>query len=309
MTAPQRREAVRKLVTLGLSERRGCALVGISRSGYEYVAEDSGDEDLAKDLKEIARKHVRYGYRRAWALLRRAGQRVNLKRVHRLWRKEGLSVPRRRSRKRLRKGGSVPLLAQFPNHVWTYDFVHDATEDGRKLKILTVVDEFVRDSISIGVARRMPAVAVLEILDRAFAEYGAPEYLRSDNGPEFVAEAVQRWLAERGTKTHYIAPASPWQNAFGESFNDKLRTECLNLEIFGSLLEAKVVIENWRHHYNEARPHSSLGYLTPREFRTRCKKELSLSPAPGSLRSLPGAGGRKRKLFLDEHATLQSPRS
>ena len=258
-----------------------------------------------KKLKEIANTHKRYGYRRAWALLCRAGRRVNRKRVHRLWRKLGLSLPQRRLRKRFRRGGSVPLAARYPNHVWTYDFMQDASTDGRMLKILTVLDEFTRESKAIAVDRRMPAVKVIEVLAGAFAEGGVPEYLRSDNGPEFIAEAVQTWLSQRGTKTHYIAPASPWQNAFGESFNDKLRTECLNLELFETLAEAKVVLESWRRQYNQARPHSSLGYLTPAEYRARWAKELSLSPAPRSLRSLSGAGGRKGKLLFNGIAKLQ----
>ena len=305
MSAQRRRQAVDFLKEDGVSERRGCALIQMSRSHYQYEAEEKHDEGLVKKIKAIAAKHQRYGYRRVWALLRRKGEHVNLKRVHRLWRKEGLTLPQRRPRKRLRRGGSVPLWAQYPNHVWTYDFMQDATADGRMLKILTVVDEFTRECKAIAVERSMPAAKVLGVLEEAFAEGGRPEYLRSDNGPEFIAEAIQRWLASRGTRPHYIAPASPWQNAYGESFNDKLRSECLNMEVFDTLVQAKVILGAWRREYNEARPHSSLGYLTPTEYRERWAKELSLSPAPRSLRSLSGAGGRKGKLLLNGVAILQ----
>lgn len=306
MTAQRRRQAVDVLREDGVSERRGCALIGMARSHYQYEAEDARDEELVKKIKTMATTHKRYGYRRVWALLRREGERVNIKRVHRLWRKEGLTLPQRRPRKRLRRGGSVPLSARYPNHVWTYDFMQDQTADGRTLRILTIVDEFTRESKAIAVERRMPAAKVIDVLGVAFTEGGMPEYLRSDNGPEFIAEAVQTWLASRGTRPHYIEPASPWQNAYGESFNDKVRGECLNMEVFDTLAQAKVVVSTWRHQYNEARPHSSLGYLTPIEYRQGWAKELSLSPAPRSLRSLSGAGGRKGKLLVNAIAILQS---
>ena len=222
---------------------------------------------------------------------------VNLKRVYRLWKKLGLTLSKRPSRKRVCRGGPVPLKALYPRHVFTYDFMQDQTADGRRLKILTVVDEFTRESIAIRVERRMPAAIVIEVLREAFRRYGAPEFLRSDNGPEFIAEAVQSWLVSQGTKTHYIDPASPWQNAFGESFNDKLRQECLNLEVFETLEEAKVVIARWRRAYNGERPHSSLGYRTPKEFRAAWEKEFSSSRAPGSLRS-PGVRAREEEKLL-----------
>src|SRR5574341_1507061 len=199
---------------------------------------------------------------------------VNLKRVYRLWKKLGLTLERRPSRKRVRKGGQVPLKALYPRHVWTYDFMVDQTSDGKLLRILTVVDEFTRESVAIRVERTMPAGVVIEALRQAFRRYGAPEFLRSDNGPEFVAWAVQGWLARQGTKTHSIDPASPWQNAFGESFNDKLRQECLNLEVFETLEGAKVVTAGGRRQYNGERPHSSLGYQTPKEYRAKWEKEF-----------------------------------
>lgn len=289
---------MKKLRKAGLSKRRSCAVAGIARSVEEYVSRSEEDKTLVRKIRGMARRHPRYGYRRVWALLRRGGMKVNRKRVYRVWKKEGLSLSRRPSRKRARKGGQVPLKALYPGHVWTYDFLQDATADGRRLRILTVVDEFTRESIAIRVERRMPAAVVIEVLREAFRRYGAPAYLRSDNGPEFIAEAVQSWLAGQGTKTHYIDPGSPWQNAFGESFNDKLRQECLNLEVFETLEEAQVVIAAWRRRYNTRRPHSSLGYRTPKEFRTAWEKEFSSSRAPGSLRSPRVRAREEEKLWV-----------
>jgi putative transposase len=302
VTAQQRREGVKYFMEQGLTIARCCALVELGRSSFYYQAEEDGDEELLSKLRQIAREHKRYGYRRAWALLRREGQRVNIKRIHRLWKKAGLGLPRKRLRKRLRKGTGTPLQALYPNHVWTYDFMEDATMDGRKLRILTVVDEFTRESLAIVVERSMTSEQVIEVLRRLFAQRGAPEYLRSDNGPEFIAQAVQEWLASRGTKPYYIDPGCPWQNPYGESFNDKLRTECLNMELFGSLAEAKIEIERWRRAYNRERPHSSLGYQTPQEYRAAWEakrgKEFSFSPAPGSLRSPWVRAGRKGKTMV-----------
>jgi transposase InsO family protein len=170
----------------------------------------------------------------------------------------------------------VPQEATHPNHVWTYDFVFDTTSDGRTLKFLTLVDEFTRECLAIKVERRLAAKAVIEILEQVFAERGMPEYLRSDNGPEFIAKAIQGWLKQRQVKTHYIEPGSPWQNAYGESFNGKFRDECLNMEVFYSLAETTTIVEMWRRSYNQERPHSSLGYQTPAEFAAGWKLESRL---------------------------------
>lgn len=204
-------------------------------------------------------------------MLRRAGEVVNHKRVRRVWCACGLQVPRRKRRRR-GNPGSVPLKAERPNHVWTYDFMQDATQDGRKLRFLNVEDEFTRQGLAIAVGRHMPAKEVISVLERLFLERGAPEYLRSDNGPEFIAKEVQQWLDKQGVKTHYIDPGSPWQNAFCESFNGKFRDECLNMEVFRTVIEARVIAEQWRCHYNSQRPHSSLGYLTPNEY--ACQQAL-----------------------------------
>ena len=278
-----RRAAVSFLKERGLSERRSCVLIGTSRSGLRYQAHPRDDRALAQRLREIARRHKRYGYRRALALLRRDRLRVNHKRVHRVWKQIGLQCPIRHRRKRSQHPGPVPQEALHPNHVWTYDFVFDTTSDSRMLKFLTLVDEFTRECLAIKVARRLPAKAVIEVLRWVFAERGVPEYLRSDNGPEFIAKAIQGWLKERQVKTHYIEPGSPWQNAYGESFNGKFRDECLNMEVFYSVPEAETVVETWRRDYNTQRPHSSLNYQTPAEFRAAWDKQCALkSESPQS---------------------------
>lgn len=249
----------------GLSERRSCALVQISRSSNRYIPGRENDEQLTSEIKQIASEHRCYGYRRVWALLRRKKRLINHKRVYRLWKSAGLCLPRKR-RKPAPKGGQVPMTALYPNHVWTYDFMEDRTANHRKIRILNVVDEFTRICLTCEVARRFNAKAVIAVLEELFARNGTPEYLRSDNGPEFIAKGLKSWLVSRDVRPHYIAPGSPWQNAYVESFNGKLREECLNLEVFASLLEAQVIIGSWRIHYNETRPHQSLGYKTPCEF-------------------------------------------
>lgn len=295
---------MKDLVMYGLSERRGCALVGVERSYARYTSQRSEDEELLRELKSIALRHPRYGYRRAWALLRRSGKTVNVKKVLRMWRKAGLSLKRRPSRVR-RKGNRVegPLKAAYPRHVVTYDFMFDETSGGRRLKILTVVDEFTREALAIAVDHRMTAYQVMWVLAKAFKAGKWPEYIRSDNGPEFIAEAMEVWLKARGVTTHHIDPGSPWQNAHCESFNDKVRKECLSLELFETVQEAQQVLEFWRKHYNQERPHSSLGYQTPTEVNQaweKTHKELSILPAPGALRASRGEGGQKGNLLFGD---------
>lgn len=268
--AQARREAVKVLRAHHVSERRSCQLVPIARSSVRYEATAPRDAELVAELRAIVAKHPRFGYRRAHALVRRAAghEVVNHKRVARLWRVAGLTLPRRRPRARC----TIERIKQVteatrPNEVWTYDFVHDWCANGQALKLLTIVDEFTRESLAIETRTSIKSHAVIEVLERLERERGAPAYLRSDNGAEFVANRVQEWLAANHITTLYIEPGSPWQNAFGESFNGRLRDECLNAEWFASAREAKVVIEGWRRHYNEERPHSSLNYRTPIEFR------------------------------------------
>jgi putative transposase len=267
----RRRQAVERVTTaLGVSERRACRALGVPRSTQRYVAtEREREEELLLRIVALAREHPRYGYRRIGALLRREGWSVNLKRVHRLWRREGLKVPQvQRKRRRLGSGenGCTRRRAERPNHVWSYDFVMDQTADGRRLKILPIVDEFTRECLAIEVERGMTAEDVVSTLEYLFEVRGVPEHIRSDNGPEFIAEAVKGWLARRGSGALYIEPGSPWENAYSETFNSRLRDELLDREMFETLKEAKVLLEDHRLEYNHRRPHSSLGYRTPAEF-------------------------------------------
>jgi len=217
-------------------------------------------------MVELASAYGRYGYRRITAMLRIEGWHVNHKRVERLWRREGLKVPKKqpkRGRLWLNDGSCVRLRPLWKDHVWAYDFVHDRTHDGRPLRMLTLVDEYTRECLAIDVARRMTSEDVLERLTDLFIRRGVPDYIRSDNGAEFTSKAVRTWLAKVEVKTRFIEPGSPWENGYVESFNGKLRDELLNREIFYTLLEAKVLIERWRQHYNWIRPHSALGYRPP----------------------------------------------
>ena len=256
--------------TLEVSERRACKVIGQPRASQRYrPRKPDKDRRLTKRIRTLARRHRRYGYRRIWAMLRREGWRVNRKHVQRLWREEGLQV-QRRARKRRRLGGSdnsaTRLRATHMNHVWSYDFIMDQTEDGRRLKMLPVLDEYTRESHAILVERNIKAEDVVELLAYLFSVHGEPEFIRSDNGPEFIAEAVKAWLAQSGVRTLYIEPGSPWENAYSESFNSRFRDELLNQELFTSLEEARVLVEQYRVDHNHARPHSALGYCTPAEF-------------------------------------------
>lgn len=290
MVGPERkREAVLHVRReLEVSERRACTAMSQPRATQRYRGRKRGrDAALAVELRRISAEHPRAGYRMAAALLRRAGMEINAKRVQRLWRQEGLKVPRRqRKRQRLgnSEGGTQRLQAERVNHVWSYDFVFDQTEDGRRLKWLPICDEFSRELVALEVERRMEAKDVIRILDAAVTARGsAPEYIRSDNGPEFVALAVQDWIARRGFKTLYIKPGSPRQNAYSESFNSRFRDEFLNREAFASVLEGKVLGKQHRQRHNHERPHSSLAYQTPEEFAQR-----SLAAASAKLRQPQG---------------------
>jgi putative transposase len=225
------------------------------------------EERLTADLVELARQYGRYGYRKIAELLRTtAGWVVNDKRVERIWRREGLKVPAKqpkRSRLWLADGSCLRLRAERPNHVWSYDFVEDRTHEGRKYRMLNIIDEFTHECLAIRIDRKLKSVDVIDVLSDLFILRGVPERLRSDNGPEFVAKAVQDWIAAVGAKAAYIAPGSPWENGFIESFNARLRDELLDGEIFYSLAEARIVVESWRRHYNAKRPHASLGYKPP----------------------------------------------
>lgn len=268
LSPPRRRQAVtRACETLGVSERRACRVLGQSRSTQRrkpYVPDD--EPRLVARIVELASQYGRYGYRRITGLLREEAWKVNHKRVERLWRREGLKVPQKqpkRGRLWLNDGSCVRLRPTHRDHVWAYDFVQDRTHDGRVLRMLTLVDEYTRECLAIDVARRMSSEDVLERLAFLFVTRGVPGHIRSDNGAEFTCKAVREWLAKVGVKTLFIEPGSPWENGYVESFNGKLRDELLDREIFYTVLEAKVLIERWRQHYNQVRPHSALGYRPP----------------------------------------------
>ena len=254
-----------------VSERRACRVVGQPRSSQRYVSMKAGkDAAVVERMVALSTENPRYGYRRVWALLRREGWEVNKKRVQRLWREAGLKVPAKKVHKRRRLGtsenGCTRRRAQYIDHVWSYDFAMDATEDGRRLKMMPIVDEYTRECLALEAERSITAEGVVEILDRLLAERGEPAYIRSDNGPEFIAEAIKHRLATSGVKTLYIEPGAPWENAYSETFISRLRDELLNREVFADLKEAKVLAKDYRDHYNRQRPHGALGYLTPAEF-------------------------------------------
>jgi transposase InsO family protein len=252
---------------LAISERRACRALGQARSTQRHRLQLRNDEDaLTAAVIGLARTFGRYGYKRITGLLQMAGWKVNQKRVQRIWRAEGLKVPAKqpkRGRLWLADGSCIRLRPEHQNHVWAYDFVAERTHDGRTLRLLTVVDEYTRECLAIRVARRMTANDVLWVLADLFLEYGIPEHIRSDNGPEFVAQAVRSWLCDLGVTTLFIEPGSPWENGYVESFNSKLRDELLNGEIFYTLTEAQILTANWRRLYNGLRPHSSLGQRPP----------------------------------------------
>jgi len=261
---------------LRLSERRACRIAGQHRSTQRHhdVRPDR-DDGLRGRLREISRAHPRFGYRRAWALLRAEGWEANRKRIQRLWREEGLRVPaRRRKRMRLRASTTSArhLRAERRNQVWALDFQFDTTVDGRILKLLHVVDEHTREALAIVVARRIDADRTVAALDRLTAERGqTPAFIRMDNGPELTAHAIREWCRTSGAGSAYIETGSPWENPFVESFGGRVRDEVLGVEAFATLLEAQVVIEDWRIEYNTTRPHSSLGWLAPAAYAESCR--------------------------------------
>ena len=273
---------------LSVSERRACRVLGQVRSTQRRAPRASDYEKrLVARIIDLACQFGRYGYRRITALLKREGWKVNHKRVERIWRQEGLKVPQKQPKRRrlwLNEGSCVRLRAEYENHVWSYDFVADRTHDGRPIRMLTVIDEYSRECLAIDVERRLRSDDVIYRLEQLFIERGVPAHIRSDNGPEFTALAVREWLHRLEVKPLYIEPGSPWENGYNESFNGKLRDELLNGEIFYTLQEAKVLIENWRYEYNHLRPHSSLGYRPPAP-----ETWLPSAAALATLRPLPEA--------------------
>ncbi len=265
MSIAERREAVQFLEEYGVSVQRACLLVQLNRSTCLYQARPSADDGVVDEMAALAQAHPRYGYRRVWAVIRRS-RRINRKRVHRLWKQARLQV-KRPTRRRSHPERRAALAATVPNQIWAYDFLEDRDGQGRVLRILTVMDEFTREGLAIDVGLSTSAERVVGVMAQLVTIHGAPAYVRSDNGAEFIALALQLWLRKQGIEPVYIDPGSPWQNGKDERFNGTVRDECLNLHLFASVAEAKVRLEAFRQHYNDERPHSRLGYQTPSEFK------------------------------------------
>jgi len=267
----RRRAVVRLQERFGVSQRRACGVASQHRSTQRKPAPAPRpvDERLAARLREIAREHPRWGWKTAHQILLREGWLINRKRTRRIWRQEDLRRPAKvRKRRRVSLGDSQRLRALHANHVWAIDFQFDETSDRRRIKLCNIVDEHTREALAIRVSRTCTAEHVVELVAGLVGERGAPEYLRADNGPELIAWALRDYCRMTLMRTSYIEPGSPWENPFVESFNGRLRDELLNIEEFGSITEARVIIEDWREEYNTYRPHSALGGLTPAEYAT-----------------------------------------
>ena len=270
VSACVRRKQIAYVRQRGISLRRACALLQVARStvGYESALAKR-DAPVIEAMREISAQYPRFGYRRIQVFLARRGLAMSADRAYRIWKKAGLQVPRRRPRRRVATSRPRPLPATRANQVWAYDFVFDRSANGQQLKCLTVIDEFTRECLAIDVAGSIRSGRVIEVLSQLVSVRGAPKYLRSDNGPEFVSKAVLQWLLQAGIETAPIDPGKPWQNGSNESFNGKFRDECLGMQWFKNRIDAKVAIDSWRKMYNEVRPHSSLRNLTPSEYARR----------------------------------------
>lgn len=277
-----------------ISERRACKAVGQPRATQRFKGRRPElDRELLGRMKSLAHENPTFGYRMIWAMLKREGVQVNVKRVHRLWKQAGLKVAKpktKRARTGTSENASHVKQAEGPNQVWTYDFTFDETRDGRKLKFLAVIDEYTRQCLRIEVGRSMGSKTVIRILAELMQIHGEPGALRSDNGPEFIANAVQEWLAAAGVSTLYIQPGSPWENAYAESFNSRFRHEFLSRELFNTLVEVQVLTEKYRLWYDHVRPHSSLGYRTPAEFAISCAN-VNVASAAAQLQPSYTPGG------------------
>ncbi len=272
MAVAARREVVRQLQGLGLSERRALRLVGMSASTLRYEPRDDGNEGLRERLKELAGQHRRHGYRMLHSRLRIDGWAINVKRTYRLYREEGLMV-RKRRRKKLPVPERQSLVRPLqPNEVWSMDFVFDELANGRRVKTLTVVDDCSKEVVQIVADTSIPALYVTRVLDQVSAERGLPRVIRTDNGPEFAGRVMQTWAAHNRVELRFIQPGKPVQNAYIESFNSRFRDECLSQHWFASLSHMRSVIDNWRDDYNHYRPHSTLGYVPPATFAARCRQ-------------------------------------
>ena len=284
MSLAERRRCVTYLKTeYEISERRACQAMELHRSSYRHVGKRDGLDDGYRAVMRLSAQYPYFGYRKIHDLLRLTVLRIGRERVRLIRRREGLQVIKKPAKRRL-LGTTTQWVhqARHPNHVWSYDFVFDQTEDRRTLKCLTVVDEFTRQALAIRVGRSLTASDVVRILGELFRQPGRPACLRSDNGPERVSKAVRSWLKERQVDTHYIEPGSPWQNAYNESFNSIFRTTCLDRWLFGSLTEARVVIRHWLDEYNTVRPHGSLGGMNPEQY-LRCWRDGNTNQQPETL--------------------------
>jgi putative transposase len=265
-----------------VSERRACRALEFRRSSLRYRRRVRKDEPkLRARILELVRLRPRFGYRQITRLLRAEGFRVNFKRVYRIWRQEGLKVPKKKRKKRslgVAANGCHRLRATHANHVWSWDFIYDKTESGRALKLFTIVDEFTRRCITLDVSRSFKARDIINRLSELFVMYGMPEHIRSDNGPEFISKSIQKWLKKLGVQTLYIEPGSPWENGYAESFHSRLRDELLATELFASVDHARACVNAWREDYNNYRPHSSLCGLPPAEFARRCAASVPAAP-------------------------------
>lgn len=261
------------MIKQGLSERRACCLTGLRRKSYRYQAVDK-TEEMEETVKALADKYPRFGYRRVWACLIRGGKKIGRNKVYRIWKKLGLGLAKKRPKRKRASVAEVNILkAERANQIWTYDFVFDRVNSGQQMKMLTLVDEYTRECLAIETARSINSADVRCVLERVCRERGYPEALRSDNGSEFIGAAVGSWLAAKGIRKLHSAPGKPWQNGYIESFNGKLRDELLGRTWFSSFRDAKAEIEMWRKYYNNERPHSALGYMTPAEFRGKLASE------------------------------------
>lgn len=280
VSAPARRQQVAYVHARGVSIRRACALMSVARSTLRYESRLAvRDAPVLTAMRELAAHYPRYGYRRIQVFLARRGHVMSADRTHRLWCQAGLHVPRKRPRRRIAGSRPRPLPATGANQMWAYDFVFDACANGQQLKCLTVIDEYTRECLAIDVAGSIRSNRVIDVLAKLVSVHGAPMYLRSDNGPEFVSYAILRWLNTANIETVAIDPGKPWQNGSNESFNGKFRDECLSMQWFKNRVDAKILIEHFRREYNEVRPHSSLAMLTPMEF----KQQLTTNPQGPSL--------------------------
>lgn len=281
MVSPQaKRQALRHLTDdHHVSQRRACQLVGIPRSTARYQPHGRADDgELVEAVRDFAYRFPQYGYRHITARMRREGYTINHKRVERIWRREGLQLPRRkRVKRRFGERGDVKQRAQYPNHVWSYDFTEDRTTRGQRVRVLVVMDEYTRECLMIYAAKSIGSKRVVDLLSWLFATRGIPQHIRSDNGPEFIAHRVQQWVAEQGSQTLYITPGSPWENPFIERFIETMKHESLDRYLFDRVAEAQMILDNFMEDYNRFRPHSSLDDLTPVEFRQQYDEQQILT--------------------------------